>query len=114
MWINGFHIIGSVYGGRPQYAIPNNSTITLQWETYVLREKVLEEHLEDIAWHTAEPEQFLSKLKRGMAATKYLAICYCVISAAIAILLISASYISPPTDDGLRKLRQILDEGNNV
>jgi len=54
MWICGFHIIGSVCGGKARYAIPSDSTVTLQARTYLLRDKVSEEHIEDMAWHTVE------------------------------------------------------------
>ena len=49
MWACGFHIIGSVCGGEPRYAISSDSTVTLQARTYLLRDKVSEEHIEDMA-----------------------------------------------------------------
>jgi len=66
MWICGFHIIGSVCGGKPRYAVPSDSTVTLQARTYLLHDKVSEEHIEDMAWHTVRPEQNLVESKSAM------------------------------------------------
>lgn len=80
MLINGFHIIGSVCGGRPRYAIPSDSTVILQSKTYFLREKVLGEHLEDMAWHNVKSGHNISGSKPGTAVwLRYFVIWCCVI-----------------------------------
>ena len=65
LWLGGFHIIGNLVNGKPRYAISEDSTVTLNSRAYCLREKVSEEHLEDIVWHSVESRPSRPSKKSG-------------------------------------------------